>query len=63
MTLRTPKKGRGEPGFFGTLALRWRHGRGACENKMHRADKVEARVRDTVCGLLKDPDQLRADLD
>lgn len=31
-------------------------------HKMHRADKVEARVWGTVCGLLKDPDQLRDDL-
>jgi site-specific DNA recombinase len=50
--------------FYYRCRQRWRHGRDACENhKMPRADKVEARVWDTVSSLLKDPDQLRADLD
>ena len=50
--------------FYYRCRQRWHHGRDACENhKMHRADKVEARVWAMVCGLLKDPDQLRCDLD
>ena len=50
--------------FYYRCRQRWRHGRDACENhKMHRADKAEARVWGTVCDLLKDPNQLRADLD
>ena len=50
--------------FYYRCRYRWRHGRDACENhKMHRADKAEARVWGAVCALLKDPDQLRVDLD
>ena len=43
---------------------RWHKGKDACQNhKMRRADEVEAWVWDTISGLLKDPAQLRTDLD
>jgi site-specific DNA recombinase len=54
----------GKRHFYYRCSERWHHGKDACQNhKMHRADKVEAQVWGVVSGLLKDPKQLRADLD
>jgi site-specific DNA recombinase len=54
----------GKRHFYYRCRQRWRHGRDACRNhKMHRADGAEARVWDMISALLKEPEQLRADLD
>ena len=50
--------------FYYTCRTRYKNGTGACENgKYHAAVTVEARTWEAVAKLLKDPEQLRADLD
>jgi site-specific DNA recombinase len=50
--------------FYYTCRTRYKNGTGVCENgKYHVAATVEARTWDAVAKLLKEPEQLRADLD
>src|SRR5918995_4349641 len=54
----------GKEHFYYRCHQRWQRDREACQNhKLRRADEMEARVWDTISGLLRDPEQLRADLD
>jgi site-specific DNA recombinase len=50
--------------FYYRCSKRFRHGSEACaHNRCLRADTVEPVVWEVVSGILKDPEQLRADLD
>jgi hypothetical protein len=50
--------------FYYTCRTRYRKGAEACaNNKYQAATTIEARVWEAVSALLKDPEQLRADLD
>ena len=66
MVRHTSKRGEDVSGknyLYYRCRQRWYKGKDACQNhKMRRADEVEARVWDTISSLLKNPEQLRADL-
>ena len=50
--------------YYYRCRRRWHQGRDACQNsRLRRVEDLEALVWEMVSGLLKDPDQLRADLD
>ena len=50
--------------YYYRCRRRWHQGRDACQNsRLRRVEDLEAPVWEMVSGLLKDPDQLRADLD
>ena len=50
--------------YYYRCRQRGHKGKDACQNhKIYRADKVETHVWDMISELLKDPQQLRADLD
>jgi site-specific DNA recombinase len=57
-------KSRGRYLFYYRCRQRWHQGRDACQNsRMRRVEELEPRIWDVVSGLLKEPEQLRADLD
>ena len=50
--------------YYYRCRQRWHKGKVACQNhKIHRANKLETHVWELISELLKDPHQLRADLD
>ena len=50
--------------FYYACRTRYRKGRNACSEPLNLpARRLEGRIWDTVSGILKDPDQLRGDLD
>ena len=56
-------KSGGRRHFYYRCRQRWHQGTEACQNsRMRRIEELEPRVWDVVSGLLKDPEQLRADL-
>lgn len=60
----TPKKGRSRFFYYYTCRTYYKKGRDVCPGGMYiPAAKLEGRIWGAICGILKDPERLRADLD
>jgi site-specific DNA recombinase len=60
----TPKKGRSKFFYYYTCRTYYKKGRDVCPGGMYApAAKLEERIWEAICSLLKDPERLRADLD
>jgi site-specific DNA recombinase len=54
---------KGKPLFYYVCPLKINESSAACENRYHRAEKLEQYVMDAVAGLLKDPTELFREID
>jgi site-specific DNA recombinase len=60
----TPKKGRSKLFYYYACRTYYKKGRDVCPGGMYiPAAKLEGRIWEAICAILKDPERLRADLD